>query len=63
MTGKTWRKSTYSGNENVCVELAVGSTETNIRDSKAPAEGALTFHPAPFARLLTAVTMGEFDGA
>ncbi len=63
ITHRTWRKSSYTGNENNCVELAVARTEASIRDSKAPALGTLTFSPAPFARLLAAVTSGQLDGA
>lgn len=40
--GKTsWRKSSYSGSESNCVELAVHAERTAIRDSKAPESGIL----------------------
>lgn len=36
-----WRKSSYSGNEGSCVELAHTTTSGAIRDSKNPAGGHL----------------------
>jgi hypothetical protein len=36
-----WRKSSYSGNEGNCVELAHTATGGAIRDSKNPADGHL----------------------
>ncbi|MEV7038064.1 DUF397 domain-containing protein [Amycolatopsis sp. NPDC051061] len=37
----TWRKSSHSGNEGDCVEVAIERT-VGVRDSKAPAAGQLT---------------------
>ncbi|WP_116041778.1 DUF397 domain-containing protein [Amycolatopsis palatopharyngis] len=37
----SWRKSSYSGTESNCVELAMTVERTAIRDSKAPDSGAL----------------------
>lgn len=51
-TEQTWRKSSFSGNENACVELAVGLTTTGIRDSKDPEGQALTFAAKPFRAFL-----------
>lgn len=51
-TEQTWRKSSFSGNENACVELAVGLTTTGIRDSKDPEGPALTFAAKPFRAFL-----------
>jgi hypothetical protein len=36
-----WRKSTYSGNEGSCVELAHTATSGAVRDSKNPDGGRL----------------------
>ncbi|SEF33136.1 protein of unknown function [Amycolatopsis pretoriensis] len=38
---QTWRKSSHSGNEGNCVEVAIERT-VGVRDSKAPAAGQLT---------------------
>lgn len=45
-----WRKSSYSGSGdgNNCVEIANLHTRVAIRDSKAPAQGTLTFPAEPF---------------
>ncbi|QFZ17529.1 DUF397 domain-containing protein [Saccharothrix syringae] len=51
---KTWRKSSYSGAGNNCVELVVGRAATSVRDSKKP-ELRLTFGDRPFRAFLTSV--------
>jgi hypothetical protein len=51
---KTWRKSTYSGAGNNCVELAVGRTTTSVRDSKRPGS-RLSFGDRPFRAFLTSL--------
>ncbi|MFE9745748.1 DUF397 domain-containing protein [Actinosynnema sp. NPDC091369] len=51
---KAWRKSTYSGAGNNCVELAVGRSTTSVRDSKRPGP-RLTFGERPFRAFLTAL--------
>jgi hypothetical protein len=45
-TQQTWRKSSRSQPENMCVELSVGATQTSIRDTKNRTAGTLTL-PAP----------------
>jgi hypothetical protein len=45
-----WRKSSYSGDEGNCVELAHAATSGAIRDSKNPAGGHLL---VPLADLIT----------
>ncbi|MGQ0840731.1 DUF397 domain-containing protein [Actinokineospora sp.] len=49
-----WRKSSYSADETVCVEIAlvVGSPEVGVRDSKNPGGGHLHI-PAPAWLALT----------
>lgn len=37
----TWRKSTYSGSNEDCVEVALAPAVVQIRDTKALASGAL----------------------
>lgn len=43
LTGLPWHKSSYSGTETNCVELADGGARVAIRDSKNPDGGALIF--------------------
>lgn len=40
----TWRKSTYSGGGNNCVEVADLGAVVAVRDSKDPDGPALTLH-------------------
>ncbi|OZM71452.1 DUF397 domain-containing protein [Amycolatopsis antarctica] len=49
----TWRKSSHSGAQNNCVELAVTPAETAIRDTKDRAGGTLTLPTTAFTALLT----------
>lgn len=48
-----WRKSSYSGNEGACVELAHTATSSGIRDSKNPDSGQLV---VPLADLIAYVS-------
>ncbi|MEU9074120.1 DUF397 domain-containing protein [Kitasatospora sp. NPDC048538] len=58
----TWRKSTYSGGSNGCVEVADGYTGVMpVRDSKDPDGPALTFTADAWRAFVTAVRTGEFD--
>lgn len=53
MTEPTWRKSSHSGTGNGdCVEVALTSRVTLVRDSKAPAHGQLEAAPAAWHALL-----------
>ena len=47
-----WRKSSYSGTESSCVEVAFGTDRAAVRDSKDPDGGALVLSPASFAALV-----------
>ncbi|MGQ0842040.1 DUF397 domain-containing protein [Actinokineospora sp.] len=49
-----WRKSSYSGNDSDCVELAWSGGEAKVRDSKNPAGERLSLTPAALSHLLTA---------
>lgn len=40
-----WRKSSYSGGDNNCVEIAATGANVVVRDSKNPCGGALSFSP------------------
>ncbi|MBP2334569.1 hypothetical protein JOF41_000747 [Saccharothrix coeruleofusca] len=48
MSASTWRKSTYSGNDSNCVEVALGSDTAGVRDSKRPAAGHLSISTSAF---------------
>ncbi|MFJ9458393.1 DUF397 domain-containing protein [Kitasatospora sp. NPDC101447] len=58
----TWRKSTYSGGSNGCIEVADGFTGVMpVRDSKDPSGPALVFSSSAWRSFVTAVRTGEFD--
>ncbi|RAY13824.1 DUF397 domain-containing protein [Actinomadura craniellae] len=60
--GTTWRKSTRSGQQGACVEIADGLAHAvAIRDSKNPAAGHLTLTPAAWASLTARIKAGELD--
>jgi Domain of unknown function (DUF397) len=48
----TWKKSSYSGNNGTCVEVAHLADRLAARDSKNPAGPTLTFPHESFRRLL-----------
>ncbi|WP_405870222.1 MULTISPECIES: DUF397 domain-containing protein [unclassified Streptomyces] len=56
-TPDTWRKSSFSGGGegNACVEIADLHTRVAIRDSKAPAQGTLSFPLGAFTALIKAI--------
>ena len=58
-----WRKSSYSGAANNCVELAEIDGRIAIRDSKSPDQPPLLFPRPALTAFLTAVKAGEFDQA
>jgi hypothetical protein len=50
-----WRKSSYSGSETNCVEVAEFDHVVAVRDSKNPSGPALTFSPAVWTSFVTIV--------
>jgi len=60
-----WRKSSYCGSYNNCVEIAwrQGAEDITIlvRDSKFPGREPLVFTPGEWAAFLDRVKAGEFD--
>ncbi|MEV4478828.1 DUF397 domain-containing protein [Micromonospora coxensis] len=49
-----WRKSSHSGDEGACVELATVPEAVAVRDSKDPAGPVLLFPPAAWAAFAAA---------
>ncbi len=56
-----WQKSTYSGGQGNCVEVATLPDATAIRDSKDPRGPVLRFTSAEWRAFLHGVKAGEFD--
>ncbi|MFI9323976.1 DUF397 domain-containing protein [Kitasatospora aureofaciens] len=62
MTRPTFKKSTYSGGDVNCVEVAIlDGNSCYIRDSKDPAGPMLEFDRAAHISFVNAVAAGEFD--
>ncbi len=56
-----WRKSSRSGGQGQCVETRQHDGRCEIRDSKDPAGGVLSFSPEAFAAFVDDVKCGAFD--
>ncbi|MFJ8044526.1 DUF397 domain-containing protein [Kitasatospora sp. NPDC096147] len=57
----TWRKSSHSGGNGACVEIAVPNGSTiAVRDSKDPEGPQLHFSNAAWAAFATATAAGAF---
>lgn len=54
-----WRKSSFSGQHNNCVEVADFPGATAVRDSKDPEAGHVAFSAPEWAAFLTAARGGE----
>lgn len=63
MESVKWFKSTRSGNNGACVEVAVlGDDAVGVRDTKAKGQGPiLTFTRAEWAAFVGGAKDGEFD--
>jgi hypothetical protein len=46
MDRNAWRTSCRSGSNGQCVEVSDRGAQVDVRDSKAPTAGTLTFAPA-----------------
>ncbi|MFJ6617989.1 DUF397 domain-containing protein [Kitasatospora sp. NPDC091335] len=60
-TGFTFRKSSYSGGNENCVEYALLPEAIAVRDSKDPSGPALAFDRAAHSSFIAAISTGEFD--
>ncbi|MFD8783525.1 DUF397 domain-containing protein [Kitasatospora sp. NPDC059599] len=55
-----WRKSSYSAQQGQCVEVALGSGQIPVRDSKDLEGPALAFPADAWSSFIAAVRSGEF---
>jgi Domain of unknown function (DUF397) len=56
-TGRTgWRKSSYSGADNACVEIRATTSCASVQDSKHPGGPTLSFDAEPFRSFILKVT-------
>ncbi|MFI0907169.1 DUF397 domain-containing protein [Streptomyces sioyaensis] len=59
-----WRKSTYSGKDGNCVEVArVDDAVVGVRDSKAPRGPVLSFSAQAWTALLSDIDRGRLGSA
>ncbi|WP_197319252.1 DUF397 domain-containing protein [Saccharomonospora sp. NB11] len=56
-----WRKSSYSGGGNDCVEIAFTDDGAAVRDSKNPTGGMLRLSARQWQAFLDAARAGELD--
>ena len=64
LPGATWRKSTYSGVQGNCVEVAaLADGGFAVRNSRFPEGPALIFTAAELTAFVAGAKDGEFDGA
>ncbi|GAB3699527.1 DUF397 domain-containing protein [Saccharopolyspora tripterygii] len=57
----TWRKSSYSGGGNQCVEVGAALGVVGLRDTKDLQSGTLVVPARRFADFIAAVKAGELD--
>jgi hypothetical protein len=59
LSGVLWCKSSFSGNNGTCVEVADLSEAVAVRDSKDPVGPALLFRDEAWSAFLAVVKTGE----
>ncbi|MFF4786121.1 DUF397 domain-containing protein [Streptomyces griseorubiginosus] len=57
-----WRKSSYSGGANDCVEVAEMGGHAAVRDSKNISRGPLLFSKAAMRALVSGIASGAIGG-
>ncbi len=50
-----WRKSSYSGNEANCVQIAWSRQGVSVRDSKNPSRGSFAVNQVAFRRFVASM--------
>ncbi|MEU6204137.1 DUF397 domain-containing protein [Micromonospora musae] len=55
MERNAWRKSSRSGSNGQCVEVRDRGVQVDVRDSKAPAAGTLSFEPAAWEAFVSGI--------
>jgi hypothetical protein len=55
-----WRKSSHSGTGS-CLQVRLSAGHVEVRDSKAPDAGVLTFRPDEWHAFIAGAKDGEFD--
>ncbi|WP_433328171.1 DUF397 domain-containing protein [Spirillospora sp. CA-294931] len=60
-TSLRWRKSSHSGTETACVEVAAADRALCVRDSKDPAGPVLSLPPEAWVSLTKAICRGALD--
>ncbi|MEV1120997.1 DUF397 domain-containing protein [Actinosynnema sp. NPDC049800] len=58
-----WRKSSYSGEGESCVEVALVGKGVATRDSKNPSGPTLSFSAGEWRKFLAGLEDGRFEGS
>lgn len=61
MTYTNWRKSTRSGGDDNCVQVATAPGTIGVRDSKDPNGAILEFDAEAWKDFIAGAKTGEFD--
>lgn len=56
-----WRKSSRSGGQNNCVEIARLGSDVAVRDSKNPQVRPVTMSPPTWRAVIGQIKNGQFD--